>query len=271
MNSADAAYLSLFENFLAKIPLDHYRNELASIKTVEQDLPRELNPIPAIYASYWKPDPIRFPDYEDFFCEWWNEKLRYLDGFIKKYFWGCSYQFVQLGFKARLYRTLISVLTQFHFSYSWLAHCKLPLEASPELDLHGIDALVTTSEAKKKIALQMKKETYRSEAKSPGRFAQRQIQVNLIVEVPYTIVSAEDLRKRTEKARKKENRKQFELLTLLAEELQQRLPNGFVIFQPNYPKIIEKLIEEVASQEHSKTLSWRETLEWIASKINIMG
>jgi hypothetical protein len=67
------AILEKFETFLATIPLDRYREELEPVKTVEQDLPRDLNPLPAIYANYWVSSvPEKFPDYEDFFCTWWR-------------------------------------------------------------------------------------------------------------------------------------------------------------------------------------------------------
>lgn len=59
--------LLAFEQFLESIPLDRYREELMPIKTVEQDLPPDLNPLPAIYAAFWVEQPVRFPEYEAFF------------------------------------------------------------------------------------------------------------------------------------------------------------------------------------------------------------
>ncbi|WP_241374207.1 TaqI family restriction endonuclease, partial [Thermus arciformis] len=49
--------------------LDAYQRKYRPIKTVEQDLPRELNPLPDLYEHYWKPDgdDPSFPSYEDFF------------------------------------------------------------------------------------------------------------------------------------------------------------------------------------------------------------
>ncbi len=43
--------LQAFEDFLASIPLERYRQELLPVKTVEQDLPKSLNPLP-IKAHY---------------------------------------------------------------------------------------------------------------------------------------------------------------------------------------------------------------------------
>ncbi|MCS7265172.1 MAG: TaqI family restriction endonuclease [Armatimonadetes bacterium] len=158
------------------MPLEQYRKELVPVKTVEQDLPKDLKPLSAIYANYWLPQTAEFPNYEDFFRTWWTEHLKPMDAFIRKCFWGCSYEFVYLGFKACIYRTLISVLTQFHFAYSWLAYCQLPLEASAELDMQGIDDLLTVGETK--FVLQVKKETYRAEARESGRFTRRKLQIH---------------------------------------------------------------------------------------------
>lgn len=257
--------LEQFEEFLATIPLERYRNELMPVKTVEQDLPKDLNPLPAIYANYWLPKPVKFPDYEEFFSAWWEGHLKPLDDFIRKYFWGCSYEFVHLGFKARIYRTFISVLTQFHFAYSWLAFCSLPLKASADLDMQGIDALVTTEDGTK-VAIQIMKETYRPEARERGKFAQRKIQTNLFVEVPYTIAQPDEWRQRAERARKDETKKQAQLFGLLAEKFQRWLPNGFAVFQPDYPQMVEQLIKEAIKRGRQGTIGWHEILEWLESK-----
>jgi hypothetical protein len=84
--------LSQYEEFLAAIPLDEYRQSLMPVKTVEQDLPQDLNPLPDIYRHYWAQSvPANgFPDYESFFANWWQDHLVPLDRFIRQYFWGCS-------------------------------------------------------------------------------------------------------------------------------------------------------------------------------------
>lgn len=187
-----------------------------------------------------------------------------MDTFIRKYFWGCSYEFVRLGFKARIYRTFISVITQFHFSYAWRAYCNLPLEASARLDRQGIDALITLNE-NTKVALQIKKETYRSEARSGGRFAQRETQTKLVIEIPYTITQAEAWKRRAQRARKEQTRTQAQLFRLLAERYQMWLPNGFVIFQHSYPQAVERIIQKLSDSVHVGTISWRKILEELAA------
>lgn len=261
--------LKKFEDFLENIELEKYRRELEPVKTVEQDLPKDLNPLPKIYATYWLPDCLpkkaTFPNYEAFFSSWWKEHLSPLDAFIRKYFWGCSYEFVYLGFKARLYRTLVSVLTQFHFAYSWLAYCTLPLEANAELDMQGIDALVTFEEVK--VALQVKKETYRTEARESGRFVRRQVQTQLVLEVPYTITRPDQWKQKEKRARTDKTREQAQLFHFLAENFQRWLRNDFVVFKPDYPRLLEELVKECIEKEYQGTIEWRETLKWLKNKI----
>lgn len=261
-------WLQRFEAFLCNIPLEDYRKQLESIKTVEQDLPKDLNPLPAIYASYWLPETAKFPEYEEFFQQWWKEHLEPLKAFAKKYFWGCSCEFVRLGFKARIYRTLISVLTQFHFAYSWLAYCTLPLEARADLDMQGIDALVTAEHTK--VALQIKKETYRAEAREGGRFAQRKVQTQLVLVVPYTIKTPDYWQQKAKKARNNEKKELASLFSMLATKFQRRLKNGFVVFQPDYPCLVEQLITEYVRQgpKDKHTIEWREILVWLRNKIS---
>jgi len=41
--------LEAFEDFLGRLDLGAYQQKYRSIKTVEQDLPRELNPLPDLH------------------------------------------------------------------------------------------------------------------------------------------------------------------------------------------------------------------------------
>ncbi|MDW7991046.1 MAG: TaqI family restriction endonuclease [Anaerolineae bacterium] len=250
--------LLAFERFLESIPLDRYRKELMPVKTVEQDLPPDLNPLPAVYKAFWAEETIQFPNYEEFFESWWKEHLKPLDDFIRRYFWGCSHEFVFLGFKARLYRTLVSVLTQFHFGYSWRAYCTLPFEASAELDMKGVDGLVHCGSVP--VALQVKKETYRPEARGSSRFAQRRKYAHWILEVPYTIAPPEEIRLNVDRAKTPETRARHTLRLFLAERFQRRLSNGFIVFQPEYPRLVERLIQARVAQKDDRDIRWDEML-----------
>ena len=171
-----------FENFLREIDIQKYAY-LRPIKTVEQDLPKELLPLEIFYQYYW--DTTDFKDYDEIFEIYCSEKLNpYIYEFIKKYFYGCSLQFVEEGFRARLYRIWMSILTQFHFQYLWNALFVEKLISSAELDMMGIDAIVELNNTK--VAIQVKKVSYRREA-SDRRFTRRQqTHADIIVAVSYT-------------------------------------------------------------------------------------
>ncbi len=92
--------LNKFESFLKKINVTEYVH-LRQIKTVEQDLPKELLPLEIFYRYYWT--ITDFKDFNEIFTIYWSEKLNpYIYEFIKKYFYGCSLQFVEEGFRARI-------------------------------------------------------------------------------------------------------------------------------------------------------------------------
>ncbi len=260
--SATQKLVKNFEKFLVSIPIEKYRKELMPIKTVEQDLPKTLNPLPDMYKTYWKEEPETFIDIEKFFENWWTSHLEPLDKFIRQYFWGCSHQFVYLGFKARLYRTFISVLTQFHFVYLWKAYCDYPIEVSADLDIKGIDALVHINNSR--VALQIKKETYRSEARERGRFATRQQDVDLTVEVPYTVTPPEEWQKKISKAKKEKTKEQYKLFLCLAKCFQDWLENGFVIFKSSYPKVVESIISDRIKEKG--IIGWQEVLNHLKSE-----
>ncbi len=268
-----ARVLETFEAFLGTIPLEHYRVTLMPVKTVEQDLPPALNPLHTIYEMYWQPDQddAQFPDFEGFFSTWWKSHLEPLDEFIGKYFLGVSRDFVRLGFKARLYRTLVSVLTQFHFAYTWRAFCQADLRASADLDIAGIDALVEGTDGTQ-VALQVKKETYRPEARGVGRFAARQgLRVGLVVEVPYTVTDVGEWQRKMERARTTQTRDRYGLFAFLAKDLQRRLFNGFVVFEADYPRFVEQVIGESVRLGRRGNIPWDEVLQRIRLQISSDG
>lgn len=183
--------LSKFEEFLKSINMEKYYH-LRLIKTVEQDLPKDLLPLELYYEYYW--NTTDFKDYDEVFRIYWNEKLNpYIYEFIKKYFYGCSLQFIEEGFRARLYRIWVSILTQFHFQYLWNALFDENIVSTPDLDFIGIDGVFEMN--KLKVGIQIKKISYRKEVLD-RRFAKSQRNyVDIIVEVPYLVIDVEDIKK----------------------------------------------------------------------------
>ena len=241
------SYLKKYENFLEEIDLSKY-STLRKIKTVEQDLPKSLNPLPLIYKYYW--EERKFLNYEDFFKIYWNTNLHHIMDFVKKYFYGCSLQFVEEGFKARLYRTWVSLLTQFHFQYLWVEVFgkKYPLEASAELDMAGIDSRITVNGTL--IGIQIKKISYRREV-SQRRFTKRQRKlVNIICEVPYLVIDIVEAERKLKSNRTKETtKKKLSILLSFFNENFRVLKNGFVIFRESYLSKIEYVLLTADRQE----------------------
>jgi len=240
--------LKKYEKFLKMINLNKY-SYLREIKTVEQDLPYDLLPLEIFYRYYW--DNMEFKDYDEVFEIYWKEKLNNIYSFIKKYFYGCSLQFVEEGFKARLYRIWMSILTQFHFQYLWNALFDEKLESTPDLDMIGIDAIVVLKN--KKIGFQIKKISYRREA-SERRFTKRQKKyVDFIVEVPYLVIDVDDLKNKISNPRvKEETKNKYRNFLRIFEENFTKLNNGFVIFKSNYLEHIRNVIEEKLNENIEK-------------------
>ena len=252
--------LNKFEDFLKNIEIEKYAH-LRQIKTVEQDLPRELLPLEIYYSYYW--DTADFKDYDEIFKIYWSEKLHpYVYDFIKKYFYGCSLQFVEEGFKARLYRIWMSILTQFHFQYLWNALFREKLISSAELDMMGIDAIVELN--KIKIAIQVKKVSYRREA-SDRRFTRRQqTHADIVVEVPYLVIDVDELKSKILNPRVRENAKVKckNALDIFNKNFI-KFDNGFVIFREEYLRHIRKIIlEKTKTAEKGTKITYEEILIW---------
>lgn len=252
--------LNNFERFLMNINIHKYAH-LRNIKTVEQDLPRDLLPLEIYYRYYWY--TTDFKDYDDVFKIYWSEKLNpHIYNFIKKYFYGCSLQFVEEGFKARLYRIWMSILTQFHFQYLWNALFDEKLMSTPELDMMGIDAIVELNTVK--IAIQVKKVSYRREA-SDRRFTRRQQSyADIVVEVPYLVVDIDELKNKIINPRVRESTKIMCKKYLDAFDRNFiKLDNGFVIFMEEYLKHVrEVIIEKLMAGETGRKITYDEILIW---------
>ena len=182
--------------------------------------------------------------------------------FIKKYFYGCSLQFVEEGFKARMYRIWVSILTQFHFQYLWNALFDEKLKSAPELDIMGIDAIVELNNIK--YAIQIKKVSYRREA-SERRFTKRQKKhADIIVEVPYLVIDTDELNKKISSPRtsKKTKTKCRNALNVFNKYFT-KLDNGFVIFKSEYLQHIRKVITEKSNlSKKGRIISYDEVLTW---------
>lgn len=257
--------LKEFEDFLGNIPLKEYK-ELRKIKTVEQDLPKQLNPMHLLYQFYW--EQHNFVSFDEFFNTYWNDNISHIEEFRRKYFWGCCMEFVKEGFRARIYRTWISFLTQLHFLYLWNSLLDEKVQANVELDMQGIDGLIEIPYLEKvyKVGLQVKKISMRREVRERKFRKRRRTQIHLLIEIPYSVSPPEELTRKIESPRVKEHTKEACRRELeFIQRYLRRLPNGFVIFREEYARAIYDIIHETLSQGElpeklPKVLRWDEII-----------
>jgi len=234
--------LKKFRDFLGSIPLDKYREELQEIKWVEQDLPKEILPLASIFKYYW--EERKFLEFDVWFETFWREinttpeSKKALEKF-KRYFFNKSLEedgWFKKGFKARMYRTWVSVLTQLDFCYMFEYVCdkegkNLKLECNAELDAKGIDAKVND------IGFQVAKISQRKEARTVGG-------KKTIITIPYAVFNIEEFERRITSPRVKDKSgyqkalKSFHKYFIL-------LKNGFVVFNEEYLKQIIDNINDV--------------------------
>lgn len=230
-----------YREFLETIPLDKYREELKDIKWVEQDLPKEMLPQASIFHYYW--NKRIFFNFEKWVESFWKginthpESKEALKKFKKYYFDKNNDGWFRKGFKARMYRTWISVLTQLDFCYmfEYLSATEgknLHLEANAELDVKkGIDARV------KNIGFQIAKRSQRKESRTAGGKKR-------VVTIPYVVWDPDKLKEKIKNPRTRIKDTYQKMLNSF-ENYFIKLPNGFVVFNENYLKPIIDNIDDI--------------------------
>ncbi|MBE0478933.1 TaqI family restriction endonuclease [Candidatus Aerophobetes bacterium] len=232
--------LKKYRDFLETIPLNKFREELKNIKWVEQDLPKEMLPLTSIFKYYW--DERQFLSFDGWFETFWKEldnnsqSKEALKQFKKYYFDKDNDGWFKKGFKARMYRTWVSVLTQLDFCYVFEYACAkeekdLQLEANAELDVRGIDAKVSD------IGFQVAKVSQRKEARTASG-------KKTVVTIPYVVWNPDKLK---EKIRNPRTRIKdiYQKMINSFEKYFIKLPNGFVVFKENYLKVIIDNIDNI--------------------------
>ena len=153
--------LSNYENFLSNIDVQSY-SRFRIIKWVEQDLPQGKVPnlykegeiiklrhlqLASIYFYYW--DNSNFLNFNEWFEQYWtdinsNDEVKAALRKFKSYFFdGADEEWFKDGFRARMYRTWMSLLTQIHFQYLWNKLFDEKIESSALLDSLGLDGRFT--------------------------------------------------------------------------------------------------------------------------------
>jgi hypothetical protein len=225
--------LEKYREFIKTIPLRKYREKLKNIKWVEQDLPKEILPLASIFRYYW--EERQFLSFEAWFDIFWKElntnsqSKEALKRFKKYYFDKNNDGWFEKGFKARMYRTWISILTQLDFCYMFEYVCAkkgrdLQLECNAELDAKGVDAKVGN------IEFQVAKISQRKEARTAGK-------KKTMVTIPYAVFNIKEFERLIQSPRVKDKTSYQKALKAFHTYFTQ-LKNGFVVFQENYLELI---------------------------------
>ncbi len=229
-----------YEDFLKKIDLAKYREKYAKVKTVEMDLPYEIQALPTIYAEYWdnvnhREEPL---SYEEYYKLYWNSCKDEIMAFRKKTGFGEDCDCYERGLEARIYRTWASLITQIQGGYvAEEVFGKGSVRMSPELDRKKIDIMIVNKDGSERLRIQVKKVTHRPEI---ARMHKNVRNENGSVDLYYVVPSPRNYEHPTYLINGR-NHKRGELRPFTkdfvkwnpATATMDRLDNGFIIFTKN--------------------------------------
>lgn len=240
--------LEQFEAFLKNINLEDYRNRFSQIKTVEMDLPKNIQALDSIYNVYWNRDFISTetpPSFDEYYDIYYNSCQSDIETFWGKTGFGKDCDCFSKGLKARIYRTWASLITQIHGGYvAETVFGADSISQSTELDHKDIDILATYKG--EEIKIQIKKESHRPEI---GRMhkGMEAIEENGVYNIWYVVPKAEDYESSPfYKVGKQKGELRNSLKTFVKynpDGTLDRLPNGFVIFTKKEFELIKQSID----------------------------
>lgn len=214
------AQLEKFEDFLAGIDLESYRNQYRRIKILELDLPRNVQSLATMYGEYWHKRED-WPDYPAFYETYTANLAESLER------WRIDAQFSSetfcRGLPARIYRTWASLLTQIQGAYvaeTIYGAGKVAMGVND--DLRGKDLVIDLG-APGKLPVQIKKRSERAEAQ---RNTERVRNRRRYIHVDYAVPGAAPLTKTG-----KPSKRYSDWERQWGDRLK-RLDNGFIVFRP---------------------------------------
>jgi hypothetical protein len=157
--------LEVFERFLKEVELARYREETQHVKTVEQDLNKNMQALDTIYSIYWSKEGKKYetpPTFDQFYKIYFKKCKEAIMKFWDESGYGKRCNCFKNGLRARIYRTWTSIITQIHAAY--LAEeifGEGSVEQYTELDHQNIDFQIHTENGL--IKVQVKKTTNRKE------------------------------------------------------------------------------------------------------------
>ena len=229
--------LEQFSKFLGEIDLHKHREEYSKIKTVEMDLPQNIQALKTIYEQYWqnkdnRAEPLSFDEY---YQVYWDEHEDKINEFWDKTGFSKECNCFSNGLKARIYRTWASLITQIHGGYvAESVFGENSVRMGLELDHKNIDILVVNPDGSDRLKIQIKKETHRPEI---ARMQKNVTSADGVRDVYYIVPSRKDY----ENPQYVRKPRTGELRDCLKEFVEfgnekgtlTRLSNGFVVFTKN--------------------------------------
>ncbi|GAB4450697.1 MAG: TaqI family restriction endonuclease [Bacteroidia bacterium] len=272
-----------YEEFLSQIDIQSYSG-FREIKWVEQDLPQEKVPnlykngetikfrhlhLASIYFYYWdNPNFSKFNDFNKWFDQYWTDMnnnqvvITVLRKFKTYFFDGADEEWFKNGFRARMYRTWMSLLTQIHFQYLWNKLFDEKIESSALLDSLGLDARFIKGQ--KTVGIQIKKISFRREV-SDRKFTSRQKTfADVVIEIPYVVDNPKEIKEKLSSERTKlATKEKLEKKLRTFNENFSTFPNGFVIFKEEYlKKVYEIIVDKLSSLSIGDTISYDKFLDY---------
>ncbi|MCY4321649.1 MAG: TaqI family restriction endonuclease [Bdellovibrionaceae bacterium] len=205
--------LKEFEIFLSSLNLTEYRETYTKYKTVELNLSKRILPLRHIYQEYWH-KYSDWKDYNKFYSFYYSDLKQEIEDFRDKHFF--SKETFRIGFKARIYRTWVSLLTQVQGAYVCAELFGFEnVKMNPKNDMLGKDIVIKKGLDEKII--QIKKQSNRQDFKR-GKIGQ-------YPEVVYQVPPKNKLLKNGEKS------KSFKDWESKYSNKLKLLPNNFIVFK----------------------------------------
>jgi len=136
------------------------------------------------------------------------------------------------------------------------------LVSTPELDMMGMDAILDLNEMK--IAIQVKKVSYRREASQRGFTKKQRTYADIIVEAPYLVIDIDEIENKIANSKVGESKKnEYINLLRIFEENFSKLENGFIIFNEKYLNHVrEVILDKLKVTEKGEKITYDEILKW---------
>ncbi|MDR1917579.1 MAG: TaqI family restriction endonuclease [Christensenellaceae bacterium] len=224
-----------FERFLASVDLALYRSKYSKIKTVEMDLPTNIQALDSVYEIYWenRGNLAIPPNYDEYYGIYYERYQNDIETFWHSTGFGLDCDCFKKGLEARIYRTWASLVTQIQAGYvAKEIFQDSRIDISTELDHKKVDILITKPNGEE-IKIQVKKETKRSEIRRMAGHGP-ETENNGILSLKYLVPGDFDVDNPIYLRGVKKGQDKPWVSEFAEDGILKRLPNGFVIFRNKF-------------------------------------